>query len=267
MIGGTWFAVDKFSSVNSNAPLDIVRIKDNVGQVFVLVKTYDTDTQSEFTIPMSFGSSFSVSNDGYLLTNRHVIELIRESKKKADVIETQLIVCYGPRPSDRFAARIIHEFPYVDVALLKIDRYFKAPFAKVCKDVLPGARVIACGFPGTAQDLVTSLDSKSVMSKYSDELRRFRAEGIADLFKLQPDESFTVSVTSGIVSSLRNIDNVKWVQTDATVNPGNSGGPLITPKYEIVAMNTLGHTESESTNMSILVSQLKDELKPWLELK
>jgi len=111
------------------------------------------------------------------------------------------------------------------------------------------------------------LDSKTILNAFGDKLKKLRNEGDADFFGIIPSASFTVSVTSGIISAMRTIEDIQWVQTDATINPGNSGGPLITPNYEVVAINTLGHSQSESTSMSILVSQLKKEFSPWVKME
>ena len=50
--------------------------------------------------------------------------------------------------------------------------------------------------------------------------------------------SGTITITRGIVSAVRWFDGVKHVQTDAAVNPGNSGGPLLNNRGEVVGMNT-----------------------------
>ena len=47
-----------------------------------------------------------------------------------------------------------------------------------------------------------------------------------------------ITITRGIVSAVRWFDGVKHVQTDAAVNPGNSGGPLLNNRAEVVGMNT-----------------------------
>jgi hypothetical protein len=179
----------------------------------------------------------------------------------------QLFVCFSERPSDRYEARIIHECPYIDAALIQIKRYFNSPFNEIKEKITPSEQVYACGFPGKAYGLVTVLDSKSILKKYSEEIKKLRSQGKADFFKILPDASFSVSVTSGIISSIRTIDNLTWVQTDASMSGGNSGGPLITPDYKLVAINTIGNSQSETTNMSIMAKELKKEFAPWVKLK
>lgn len=54
------------------------------------------------------------------------------------------------------------------------------------------------------------------------------------------DFSHTVTVTRGILSARQNLDGVFFLQTDASIHPGNSGGPLVNNKGEIIGINTAG---------------------------
>ena len=49
----------------------------------------------------------------------------------------------------------------------------------------------------------------------------------------------TGTLTNGIVSSIRNIDGVNFVQSNVAINPGNSGGPLLNLSGEVIGINTL----------------------------
>jgi S1-C subfamily serine protease len=267
ILTSTWMTVRIISKGAKDVPLDIDRIQNNVGQVFIIAKIFDPVNSIKVTIPIAVGSSFAVSKDGYFITNKHVTELMNQAKKDENVIDANIVVCFGDKPSDRFDAHIVHECPYIDAALIKINRHSKDPFLKICKDVRPGSKVIACGFPGTVRELIAALDSKTILKTYGDKLQKLRKEGKVDFFEIIPSASFTVTVTSGIVSAVRTMDDTQYVQTDATINPGNSGGPLITPDYEVVAVNTFKHSQSESTNMSIRASQLEKELSPWIKME
>ena len=59
-----------------------------------------------------------------------------------------------------------------------------------------------------------------------------------------------MTVTKGIVSALRTILDVAHIQTDAATNPGNSGGPLLNVKGEVVGMNTSVLRDIQSENYS-----------------
>jgi len=49
-------------------------------------------------------------------------------------------------------------------------------------------------------------------------------------------EEFAFSVTKGIVSAVRQFDRFSYIQTDASLNPGNSGGPILTPDGQVVGV-------------------------------
>ncbi len=68
------------------------------------------------------------------------------------------------------------------------------------------------------------------------------------------------TVTNGIVSAIRNADQMKesggqvegtWIQIDASLSPGNSGGPLINSQGEVVAMSTLASIGFQNLNFGI----------------
>ncbi|WKN44814.1 Do family serine endopeptidase [Tunicatimonas pelagia] len=147
----------------------------------------------------SSGSGVLISDDGYIVTNNHVIE-------EADKIEVTL-------DDNRFyEAEVIGIDPTTDLALLKIeDRSILFPFVSFgdSDDVRVGEWVLAIG---------------------------------------NPFGTLTSTVTAGIVSAkARNINILhdrngrqieSFIQTDAAVNQGNSGGALVNLKGELVGINT-----------------------------
>jgi Do/DeqQ family serine protease len=145
------------------------------------------------------GSGVIVSSEGYIVTNNHVIE-------NASEIEVIL------NDNSKYTAKLIGADPSTDIAVLKIEGTGFQPIPLGNSDDLHiGEWVLAVGNP----------------------------------FNL------TSTVTAGIVSAkARNInllsdrtnENVvpieSFIQTDAAVNPGNSGGALVNTKGELVGINT-----------------------------
>lgn len=54
-------------------------------------------------------------------------------------------------------------------------------------------------------------------------------------------EELSGTVTKGIISGYREIDGLKWIQSDVPISPGNSGGPLVDSKGRIVGISTAGY--------------------------
>lgn len=72
------------------------------------------------------------------------------------------------------------------------------------------------------------------------------------------DIALTNTVTRGVVSAVRKIDDEAWIQTDAAINHGNSGGPLLNNRGEVVGVNTLAARKSEYSGLNFAISS--DEL-------
>ncbi len=141
------------------------------------------------------GSGVFISDQGYILTNNHVVEGAQEvsvilsdgTTEKASIVGTDL---------------------YADLAVLKVDGKVPAVAVLGNSDVLnPGETVIAIGSP------------------------------LGD---------FKNTVTVGVVSATgRSIDTgdgyqiEDLIQTDAAINQGNSGGPLLNLAGEVIGINTL----------------------------
>lgn len=138
------------------------------------------------------GSGVIISEDGYIVTNNHVI-------KDASEIEITL----NNRKS--YPAKLIGTDSKMDIALLKINADEKLPYTVFANSdsVKIGEWVLAVGNP-------YNLNS---------------------------------TVTAGIISAkARNLDTSgiqSFIQTDAAVNPGNSGGALVNTRGELIGINTM----------------------------
>lgn len=145
---------------------------------------------------MASGSGVIISNDGYIVTNNHVVD-------GAD----EVTVTLSNRKS--FKAKVVGTDPSSDLAVVKIDAQ-GLPFLLYgnSDDVKVGQWVLAVGYPLTLETTVTA----GIVSAKGRTL---------DINKRQsnsPVESF--------------------IQTDAAVNPGNSGGPLINTQGQLIGINS-----------------------------
>ncbi len=147
------------------------------------------------------GSGFIISSDGYILTNNHVIE-------ECDRVDVRL---FDQRTFRR--AKVVGHDPLTDVAVIKIDaRDLPVVSLGNSDSVHVGEWVLAVGNP--------------------------------------LGQAFTFTVTAGIVSGrgrrldgLRRGDDRQWsihdfIQTDAAINRGNSGGPLVNVAGQVIGINS-----------------------------
>lgn len=79
-------------------------------------------------------------------------------------------------------------------------------------------------------------------------------------FPLSSHLGSELSVTRGIVSSERKIDGYDYFQTDAALNRGNSGGPLVNRDGEVIGMNTSKHFGAEGVGFALAVGEIDSRL-------
>ena len=140
----------------------------------------------------SGGSGFIISEDGYIVTNNHVVEGATTVKVTLNNDET-------------FVAEVVGLDSRMDLALLKIDTKKDLPFITFgdSKNTKVGEWVIAIGNP------------------------------------LGLGGSVTAGIISAVGRDIRSGPYDSFIQTDAPINKGNSGGPLINLNGEVIGVNTM----------------------------
>lgn len=142
------------------------------------------------------GSGVIISQDGYIITNNHVID-------KADKIEVVL------NDKRSFEGKLIGTDPSTDIALIKIEATALNYLTFGNSDATNvGEWVLAVGNPFNLTSTVTA----GIISAKSRSI--------------------------GIISPGQNIGIESFIQTDAAVNPGNSGGALVNTRGELIGINT-----------------------------
>lgn len=89
-----------------------------------------------------------------------------------------------------------------------------------------------------------------------------------NVFTVGHPKGFEYSTTRGIVSAIRDMPqpfyaaagNKKYIQIDAAISSGNSGGPLFNSLEKVIGVNTWGRTDGQSLNFAIHCSEVKDFL-------
>ncbi len=153
------------------------------------------------------GSGVIVSSEGYIVTNNHVIE---------DASEIEVIL----NDNSKYTAKLIGTDPSTDIAVLKIEGGKFSPIALGNSDDLKvGEWVLAVGNPFNLTSTVTA-------GIVSAKARNINLLSDRTQQNIVPIESF--------------------IQTDAAVNPGNSGGALVNTRGELVGINTAIQSQTGS---------------------
>jgi serine protease Do len=153
------------------------------------------------------GSGFIISPDGYIVTNDHV------AGNGSDIT----ITITGGK---QMKAKVVGTDPSTDICLLKVEGK-DLPYVTLgnSDDVVIGEWAIALGNP-------------------------------FGLFEINDKPTVTVGVISSIGMKLGQLQNRYYrdmIETDAAINGGNSGGPLVNSSGEVIGMNTLIFTGGQSS--------------------
>jgi serine protease Do len=214
------------SDSNALAQIDAVPQRNNKlyyigdGQLASIEKCVEQCSEAVVLVshPAGLGSGFFINEEGYLITNYHVIEgetkitvtLFRKTDSGFDKIKFKKV-------------KIVAINPFVDLALLKVEdlgdtKITYAPFAGV-DDLKVGQKVFAIGNPLG--------------------LERSVHDGI-------------------ISTRNRAFEGLVYLQTNTDINPGNSGGPLFNLKGQIVGVTNMGYIFMGGLGFAIPISYVKD---------
>lgn len=182
-----------------------------------------------------FGSGFVVSEDGYVVTNEHVVH----NSTKIEVTLTN--------QEESLPAEIVWSDYDSDLAILKInaDQEFYPILMGDSSNIRPGDWAIAIGNPFGFEHTVTT----GVVSALG-----------------RP-----ISIPSN-ENRPRTYSNL--IQTDAAINPGNSGGPLLNINGEVIGINTAVSIQGQGIGFAIPINEVKnivrdlqekgEIIQPWL---
>ena len=151
------------------------------------------------------GTGFVINKEGYVITNNHVTE---------DGGDNFVII---NRFSKYKNVKLIKTYPKKDISILKISNYNSNEFVKLQKPstIVMGPQAFTLGYPG----------GSDIMGDFS---------------------TTSATLKQGVVSKLLETNGDEWkfdfgfklIETDAAINSGNSGGPLLSNKGHVIGINT-----------------------------
>jgi serine protease Do len=171
---------------------------------------------------ISSGTGFLVSANGYLVTNRHVVS----SQKAEYIVVTQ--------DKKEYSAKVLARDPFNDIAILKIEAE-NLPYLELgdSDQLKIGQTVIAIG--NTLGEFDNTVNVGIISG-----LRR----------------SLTASDGLGDAEELENI-----IQTDAAINEGNSGGPLLDINGKVIGVNTAMIEGGQNISFALPINDIKKTIE------
>ena len=183
---------------------------NSVVGIQVSEETWD-NTSGRTTTPVAYGSGVCIAEGGYIATNNHVVE---------DGSSYQVLMPNGE---------------YVEAELVGTDSSTDLAVVKVT-DATAAAQLVPVEF-GSTSDLLVGSTAIAIGNPKGDQLAN--------------------TVTAGIVSALdRNVSasnttrKINYIQHDAAINSGNSGGGLFNYKGQLIGINTLRMGNSANSELS-----------------
>jgi serine protease Do len=204
---------ESLQQISSSLEALAKRVSPSVVQIFSTGYNLDTDHEHTNTDLLSRGSSLAsglvIASDGWVVTNAHVVQGGRRIRVRLNQGVPLSRPQYRASKCALFDARLVVADRDTDLAVLKIEAA-GLPTLELAdsSDLKQGQLVLAFGSP------------------------------------LGLDNSVSLGIVSSVARQLDPDNPTIYIQTDAAVNPGNSGGPLVDTNGHVVGINTLILTQS-----------------------
>lgn len=197
------------------------RVSPSVVSIVTSTKVNNLFNQSYETA--AAGTGFIVSSDGYIITNKHVV---------SGATSISVVLDDGSIYED---VEVVATDPINDIAFLKLKDASDLPAVTLgdSKTLTVGQQVMAIG---------------NALGQYQNTVTIGVISGLG--------RSITASDGSQTVETLTGL-----IQTDAAINSGNSGGPLVNAAGEVIGVNTATSTSAENMGFAIPISSVKGMLK------
>lgn len=183
----------------------------------IRVPTYrQTGTEKQ---KVGAGTGFLVSGNGYIITNKHVVE--------DDQATYTVLLSDGSQKN----AQVVHKDSGIDAAIIKIEgtNYSYAAFGD--SDSLKlGQAVFAIG---------------NALGEYNNSVSTGIVSGL--------NRTVQASTPEGLTETLSGV-----IQTDAAINMGNSGGPLVTLESKVIGINVATVKSSNNISFSLPINMIKN---------
>jgi serine protease Do len=217
-----------------SAVIDVVSKSD--GSVVSIVGTKDlgnidrffrrqTSSKADQKQTVGAGTGFIVSKEGYILTNRHVVD---DSSADYTVVFSD---------EEIYPVKVLARDTVLDIAILKVDiqnRDLKALSFGDSDSIKVGQTAIAIG---------------NSLGEFNNSVSKGIISGLAR----------TITAADEVTGSSEILDDI--IQTDASINPGNSGGPLLDINGNVIGINVAKAQSAENIGFAIPINNIKPILE------
>ncbi len=169
------------------------------------------------------GSGFIITKDGLIVTNKHV------------VVDAGASYTVLTNDGKKYDAKVLARHPFLDIAVLKI---------KPLADDLP---VLILGDSDSIKLGQTAIAIGNALGEFRNTVSVGTISGLAR----------TVTAQGG--GTVETIEGV--IQTDAAINQGNSGGPLLNLKGEVIGINTAMVEGAQNIGFALPINQVKKAIE------
>ncbi|KKS65600.1 MAG: 2-alkenal reductase [Parcubacteria group bacterium GW2011_GWB1_42_6] len=168
------------------------------------------------------GTGFIVSQDGMILTNKHVVE---DESAKYTVLTND---------GRRFEAKVLAKDPVQDIAIIKIDQ--------------TGLPVLKLGNSDNVKVGQTAIAIGNALGEFRNTVSVGVISGLGRSIEAVTGRGFSAEQLEGVI------------QTDAAINSGNSGGPLLDLNGEVVGINVAVAQGAQSIGFSLPINKAKRDI-------
>lgn len=220
---------------NEFSPFQDPFFQEFFGDDFRVEPSPEGETQTQ---ELSSGSGFIISEDGYIITNKHVVAY--------DDVDYSVVL----NNEKTYKATVIDRDTITDLAVLKIESQEKLPTVELgdSSNLEVGQTVIAIG---------------NALGEFSNTVSTGVISGLSR------------TVVAGGAGNIEKLTNV--IQTDASINPGNSGGPLLDSSGKVIGINTAIASRAQNIGFAISINEAKSVIdsiyesgrivRPWLGVR
>jgi len=179
------------------------------------------------------GTGFIISKDGMIITNKHVV---------ADPEAEYTVITIDGK---KYPAKVLAKDPFQDLAFLKIEREKKID--KKGNLTLPPFPVVKLGDSSNLQIGQTVIAIGNALGEFRNTVSVGVISGLG--------RTITAS-GGGIIETLEDV-----IQTDAAINRGNSGGPLLNLKGEVIGVNVAMAQGAQNIGFAIPINKAKRDIE------